>query len=99
MKLENINTYLIGRFMFNVSKQKVPESFIALFTKNNEFHTYSTRSAEHYHTPSIKLDLSKTAIKYKGAVVWNLIDKTVTNLDVSVAVFKRNLMNLVTVEL
>ena len=34
MKLENINTYLIGRFMFCVSIDKVPQSFRILFRRN-----------------------------------------------------------------
>ena len=33
MKVENINTYLIGRFMFCVSIHKVPQSFRTLFRK------------------------------------------------------------------
>ena len=63
MKLENINTYLIGRFMFCVYIDKVPQSFGSLFRKNNEFHNYDTRSAHHLHLPSVKLD-----IKYRGAI-------------------------------
>ena len=33
MKFENINTYLIGRFMFCVSIDKIPQSFGSLFRK------------------------------------------------------------------
>ena len=95
MKLENINTYLIGRFMFCVSIDKVPQSFGSLFRKNNEFHNYETRSAHHLHLPSVKLDLSKTGIKYRGAIVWNLIAQTGINLEVSEAVFKKSLIRLI----
>ena len=95
MKLENINTYLIGRFMFCVSINKVPQSFGSLFRKNNEFHNYETRSAHHLHLPSVKLDLSKTGIKYRGAIVWNLIAQTGINLEVSEAVFKKSLIRLI----
>ena len=65
MKVENINTYLIGRFMFCVS--------IDYSEKNNGYHSYSTRSAHHLHIPSVKLDLSKNGIKYRGTIVWNII--------------------------
>ena len=95
MKLENINTYLIGRFMFCVSIDKVPQLFGSLFRKNNEFHNYETRSAHHLHLPSVKLDLSKTGIKYRGAIVWNLIAQTGINLEVSEAVFKKSLIRLI----
>ena len=56
MKVENINTYLIGRFTFCVSIDKVPQSFRTLFRKSNQYHSYSTRSAHHLHIPSVKLD-------------------------------------------
>ena len=95
MKLENINTYLIGRFMFCVSIDKVPQSFGSLFRKNNEFYNYETRSAHHLHLPSVKLDLSKTDIIYRGAIVWNLIAQTGINLEVSEAVFKKSLIRLI----
>ena len=88
MKLENINTYLIGRFMFCVSINKVPQSFRILFRRNDEYHSYSTRSAYHLHIPTVKLDLSKTRIKYRGAVVWNIIAESGINIDVSEVVFK-----------
>ena len=92
MKLENINTYLIGRFMFCVSIEKVPQSFGSLFRNNNEFHNNDIRSAHHLHLPSVKLDLSKTGIKYREAIVWNLISHTGINLEVSEAVFKKSLI-------
>ena len=89
MKLENINTYLIGRFMFRVSIDKVPQSFSILFRRNNEYHSFSTRSAHHLHIRIVKLDFSKTGIKYRGAIVWNIITESGIDLDDSEAVFKK----------
>ena len=95
MKVENIKTYLIGRFMFCVSIDKVPQSFRTLFRKNNEYHSYSTRSAHHLHIPSVKLDLSKTVLKYRGTIVWNIIAESGINLEVSEAAFKKSLIKLI----
>ena len=95
MKLENINTYLIGRFMHCVFIQKPPEPLRSLFKKNSEYHSYNTRSAEHYHIPPVRLDLSKTGIKYRGAIIWNLIVQTGINVNVSEAVFKKCLIRLI----
>ena len=69
MKLENINTYLIGRFMFCVKIDRVPQPFRVLFRRNNAYHSYSTISAHHLHIPTVKLDLSKTCIKYRRAII------------------------------
>ena len=63
MKLSHINTYLIRRFMFCMSIGKVLVSLTSLFKKNNDYHSSSTRIANRYHIPSVKLDLSKTGIK------------------------------------
>ena len=93
MKLAHINTYLIGRFMFRISIGKVPESLTSLFKKNSDY-TYSTRIANLYHAPSVKLDLSKTGIKYRGASIWNRIALEEINLEVSKAVFKKNLIRM-----
>ena len=89
MKLENINTYLIGRFMFCASIGKARQFLRILFRRNNEYRPYSTRSAHHLHISTVKLDLSKTGIKYRGAIVWNIITESGINLDVSEAVFKK----------
>ena len=93
MKLAHIDTYLIGRFMFRMSIGKVPESLTSLL-KNSYYHPYSTRIDNLYHAPSVKLDLSKTGIKYRGASIWNLIALQEINLEVSEAVFKKNLIRM-----
>ena len=46
---------------------------------NDVFHqycSYSTISANHLHMPSVKIDSSKTDIKYQGVIVWNTIVQT-----------------------
>ena len=45
--------------------------------------------AGHFHIPPVELDLSKSGIKYKGAIIWNNILQEDVNLDVSEAVFKK----------
>ena len=88
MKVENMNMYLIGRFMFTVSIDKIPQSFKILFRKINEHHPYSTWSVHHLHIPSVKLELSKTGIKYRGIIVRNIIPESGINLEVSETAFK-----------
>ena len=95
MKLSHINTYLIGRFIFCMSIGKISESLTSLFQKNNDFQSYSTRIANLYHVPPVKLDLSKTGITYRGATIWNVIALEEINLEVSEAVFKKNLIRMI----
>ena len=42
----------------------------------------------------MKLDLSKTGTKYRGTSIWNLIALQDINLEVSEAVFKKNLIRM-----
>ena len=96
MKFDNINTYLIGNFMFRHSKEKVPELFYSFFIKNKDIHVHDTRSVQHFHIPCVITDLGKTGVRYRGAVIWNLILRDGTNTDVSEAVFKKCLKRLIT---
>ena len=44
-------------------------------------------------------DLSKTGIRYRGAIIWNAILSNDTNTDVSEAVFKKFLKRLIMIGL
>ena len=65
--------------MFSMYVGKVPEYLTTLFKKNSEFHSYNT----------------KIGMKYSGATVWNLIAQEDINLEVSEAVFKKNLIRMI----
>ena len=91
MKLA-INTYLIGCFISCMSIGKFPESLTSL-KKNNDYHSYSARIDSLLHISSVKLDLIKTWIKYRGATIWNLIALDEIN-QVPEAVFKKNLTRM-----
>ena len=80
-----------GQNVLNVN----PKSFSSLFIRNNDIHSHNTRTADHFHIPIVTTDLSKTGIKYRGAVIWNTLIKDGINVDVSEAVFKKFLRKLV----
>ena len=97
IKFVNINKYLIGRFMFRVYHGQVPDFFFTFFVRNCDIHPHETRLAGHFHIPSVQLDLSKTGIKYKGAIIWNNILQEDVNLDVSEAVFQKILIKMLNI--
>ena len=72
MKLEKYNTYLIGRFMHCEFIRKVPECLKSWPQKNNEYHPYCTKSANITISKAVKVEQSKTGIRYKGAIIWSL---------------------------
>ena len=67
----------------------------SFFIRNKDIHSHNTRTADHFHIPIVKTDLGKTGIKYRGAVIWNIVIKDGINIDVSEAVFKKFLRKLV----
>ena len=96
MKFDNINTYLIGDFVYRHSKETVPEFFYSFFIKNQDIHVHDTRSAQHFHIPCVITALGKTGNRYRGAVIWNLILRNSTNTDVSEAMLKKCLKRIIT---
>ena len=97
VKLSDINKYLIGRFMFRYCKGQLPRLFDSFFCRNNDFHQHNTRISDHYHIPSVKSDLSKTGIKYRGTVIWNAVLHNGIDYDVSEAVFVKQLRKILCV--
>ena len=95
MRFENINKNLIVNFMYRYICGLVPDTFSSFFIRNKDIHSHNTRTADHFHIPIVKTDICKTGIKYRGAVIWNILIKDGINVDVSEAVFKKFLRKLV----
>ena len=95
LKLVDINRYLIGRFMFRYCNGSLPQLFNSFFEYNSDYHTYDTRTAQHFHIPPVKTDLAKTGIKYRGAIIWNCILSHGIYSDTSESVFVKFLRLIV----
>ena len=88
MKLNHINTYLVGRFMYKVYHKTLPAIFDDFFRYNYHIHDHYTRTASHLHVPSASSNLSKAGIRYKGVIIWNKILTVNINPDRSEQSFK-----------
>ena len=80
------NGYLVARFTFRCATARVPDSFVSLFHRNNEYHHHETRTVDHFHIPAVTSDLGKTGIRYRGAIIWNDALSNDISADVSEAV-------------
>ena len=94
LKLLDINKYLIGRFMFRYCNGQIPRLFDSFSSKNKDFHKHNTRISNHYYIPSVKSDLSKTGIKYRGTVIWNAILANGIDHELSEAAFVKLLKKI-----
>ena len=73
LKLVDINTYLIGKFMYRCHKRDVPELFTGIFISIQDVHNHDTRQRKQLYCPKINTNLGKTKFSYRGPHVWNRI--------------------------
>ena len=95
MKLNCINTYLVGRFMYKVYHKTLPAIFYDFFRYNYHIHDHDTRISSHLHVPWASSDLSIAGIRYKGVMTWNKILTVNINPDSSEQSFKVMLKNCI----
>ena len=89
LPLYDINTYLIGQFMFKVYQRKVPDQFQSMFSRSAEVHTYHSRQESLCQLPRVHSEYAKQSISYKGALLWNKILANNISPYVSIPIFKR----------
>ena len=90
LKCDEINKYLVGRHMYRIYNEDIT-LFDSMFMKNAQVHNYGTRQRDHYHVPGLKSRLGKIDLRYNGAIVWNNILSSSVPVDVSQAVFSKQL--------
>ena len=88
LNLNKINTYLVGKFMYDVYHGIVPDIFEGMFVYNNMIHNHDTRISGHLHPPTISSNLSQNSIRYHGVIIWNKILTAAINPDFSEVSFK-----------
>ena len=88
LNLNKINTYLVGKFMYNVYHGIVPDIFEGMFVYNNMIHYHDTRISGHLYPPTISSNLSQNSIRYHGVIIWNKILTAAINPDSSEVSFK-----------
>ena len=91
LPLYDINTFLIGQFMYRVFHKKVPCLFDNYFMLNCVYHSYETRQRYMYHLPTVRTEYAKNSIKYKGASIWNNILKLGIDHFMTLPTFKYHL--------
>ena len=91
IKFNDLNKFLISRFMFRWYNNKVPSLSHDFFVCNRDVYQYSTCQKEMLHVPQVKTNLGKQCIRYRGAVLWNAVIKLGISVETSEAIFVRTL--------
>ena len=87
----DMNTYLIGRFMYRCHMCQVPELFYSYFRPICDIHHYNTRQKDCIYISPVKTNLGKMSLKYRGPYVWNMLLQLNINPDSSEASFVKSL--------
>ena len=91
LNLNKINTYLVGKFMYDVYHGIVTDIFEGMFVHNNMIHYHDTRISCHLHPPTVSSNLSQDITRYHGVIIWNKILTSAINPDSSeVSFIKRS---------
>ena len=90
-KLNDINKYLIARFMYKYCVGMVPQLFSSYFVRNYDVLSYDLRSSNCFHLPIVTSDLGKNGVRYRGPVFFNKLLTEGFNHIVSEAVFVKQL--------
>ena len=81
--------------MYQVYTLDVIDVFQNMFTTNRDVHSHDTRQSDHYNTPLCHINIGKSSICYRGAIIWNNVLKTDISLDCSKMVFINQMKALI----
>ena len=91
LKLQDVNKFMIGKFMFRWYHNELPNIFYDKFEYVRNVHGYGTRQKDHLYISKVKTERGKNKITYRGPVIWNQILRAAINPLTSEAVFSKTL--------
>ena len=94
LRFNDINIYLISRFLYRYNACLLPDTFSGYFIPNTEIHNYNTRRRHHFHPPLVRSEMSKFGIQYRGAIIWNHILDLGIDTSVSEPIFMKSIKRM-----
>ena len=99
LKIDDINMYVISKFMYKWYHDDLPPIFQNMFIPVRDIHDHSTRQRDHLYCPKIRNNLGKTKCSYHAAYIWNKILRAGINPDSSEVVFCKSMKQYIKVGL
>ena len=66
LKISDLHLYNIGIFMYELSKDNLPDVCVPLFQRNDTIHSYPTRQSNHFHLPRTRTVYANKTIIFTG---------------------------------
>ena len=76
LPIKEIVSLQTGVFMHNCYNGLIPVSLQDYFDLNVNVHSYNTRSANNFHPPLLRTEISKASLFYQGPALWNNLPLT-----------------------
>ena len=99
LKFQDLNKYLLCRFMFRWYHDKLPTIFYDVFTNVNDVHKYNTRQTKHLYIKKVKTNLGKTKFSYQAPLIWNKSLEAKINPDTSEPVYAKTIKHCIKVKI
>ena len=93
LKLEDIYKYELGKLMYQLHREKLPDILANSFTKLESIHSYPTRRVTKtvYYLSRVTKKFAQNQLSYRGVKLWDEINSDIKNLHWSS--FKKELKN------
>ena len=76
LKFADIYKFQVSKMMFLFRKGLLPSAFCNMFPLRNTFHSYNTRTCEHFHVASYRTNIRSFAIRFQGPKLFNSFDSS-----------------------
>ena len=88
LKVNEINVLQTSLFMYKLYNRLLPENFSSFLCLNNDLHEHYTRSQNNFHLISVKTNIRKFSLKFRGSVIWNKLPE-IYRFAISISSFKK----------
>jgi len=88
LKVTEINVLQTSLFMYKLYNRLLPENFSSFLCLNNDLHEHYTRSQKNFHLISVRTNIRKFSLKFRGSIIWNKLPE-IYRFAISISSFKK----------
>ena len=88
LKVTEINVLQTSLFMYKLYNRLLPENFSSFLCLNNDLHEHYTRSQKKFHLISVRTNIRKFSLKFRGSIIWNKLPE-IYRFAISISSFKK----------
>ena len=79
LDIYQVNSFHVGKFMYNYQNRLLPSIFLDLFQTSSQIHNYNTRSATSIRPYKFRTNIKQFTVLFQGPKIWNALPSTLTS--------------------